>query len=301
MVNRITAILTLIGVAAFAVVLANGQSGANVRQSTAGVQSLALAVYGPVKCGTLSPSESDQASAEAEARRLLSGLSAAQIPTGGTINVYWHVITDGPNGDVTSTQLNAQIQVMNDAYANMGWIFNLVSVDRTDSAAWFNAAPRSRDEKAMKDALHQGTAADLNIYSTSGAGYLGWATFPSDYKKKPSQDGVVILFDSVPGGSAVPYNEGDTAVHEVGHWMGLYHTFQGGCTPRNDLVDDTPAEKVPAFGCPVDRDTCTSNRFPGLDPVHNYMDYVDDGCMFEFTAGQSQRMDDQFAAYRLGR
>jgi Pregnancy-associated plasma protein-A len=152
--------------------------------------------------------------------------------TGGVIPVYWHVINNGTTaaqGNITDAQIASQIAVLNSAYAATGWSFNLVATDRTTNASWYTCAGGSC-ETQMKNALRQGTADDLNIYSNNmGQGLLGWATFPSSYASQPKNDGVVILFSSLPGGTAAPYNLGDTATHEVGHWMGLYHTFQGGC------------------------------------------------------------------------
>ncbi|MEW6732608.1 MAG: zinc metalloprotease [Acidobacteriota bacterium] len=242
---------------------------------------------------------------EARFQKDLAAYNAGRIKpmvTGGTINVYFHVINRGTgiaNGDVPLTMINSQISVLNNAYASTGWSFNLVSVDRTTNATWYVMEPGTTAERAAKTALRKGTADDLNIYTCNpGGGLLGWATFPSSYNSSPVLDGVAVLFSSLPGGSAAPYNLGDTGTHEVGHWMGLYHTFQGGCSRSGDLVSDTPAERSPAYGCPTGRDTCQSS---GADPINNFMDYTDDACMNRFSAGQDARMDAQFTTYRFGK
>jgi len=212
------------------------------------------------------------------------------------IPVYWHVIrNNNGGGNVNNTKIADSMTVLNQAYNAYGFQFNFKTTDRTNKTAWFNMGYDSNAERAAKTALRKGGAKALNIYTCAADGLLGWATFPWDYAGDPDVDGVVILNQSVPGGNAAPYNEGDTLVHEVGHWLGLYHTFQGGCNALNDRVDDTPREASAAFGCPTGRDTCPQ---AGLDPITNFMDYTDDSCMFTFTNGQRDRMTASFNTYR---
>jgi hypothetical protein len=253
-----------------------------------------------LKCGTRDLDEATVAAIEDYTRRTLQ-LSPLPAVTGGVIDVYWHTITNtSGQGALSSQAINAQMNVLNSAYAASGWSFRLVATDTTANNSWFTMGSGSTAETQAKSALRRGTADDLNIYTANlGGGLLGWATFPSSYSSRPKDDGVVILYSSLPGGSAAPYNEGDTATHEVGHWMGLYHTFQGGCNGQGDQVSDTPAERSPAYGCPAGRDSCRNK--PGLDPIENFMDYTDDACMFQFTSGQDSRMDTQFTTYRFGK
>lgn len=224
-----------------------------------------------------------------------------------TIPVYFHVITpDGATGNVSDAAIQAQMKALNQGFsgalggAPTGFSFVLVSVDRTVNATWFNATPSGQDEFKMKRALHKGGANALNIYSSTAGAYLGWAYFPSQFNARPEIDGIVIDWESMPGTSttyAGRFDLGYTVTHETGHWLGLYHTFQGACNAKGDHVDDTPAEATPSSGCPIGKDTCSD---PGLDPIHNFMDYSDDECYTQFTAGQAERMQNQYLAYRAG-
>ncbi len=229
--------------------------------------------------------------------------AAPAVQTPEVIDVYFHVINKGTgakNGNVTRAQIDAQVKVLNDAYQGTGFQFRLADVDRTKNAKWYTAEPGSTAELQMKRTLRKGDSEALNLYSASpSGGLLGWATFPNDYRGAPKQDGVVLLNSSLPGGSGAPYNEGDTATHEVGHWMGLFHTFdqaKGAGLPKGDLVSDTPAHEV-NYGKPPEN-TDTLPKKPGLDPVHNYMNYTDDAWMSEFTPGQVTRMQEQWQQFR---
>jgi len=221
-----------------------------------------------------------------------------------SVPIHFHVITSGSTGNLTDRQLRDQVTQMNAAYsgsfggAATGFSFTFASVDRTNNATWY-ASKSGGAEHAMKVALKVGGDGDLNVYTTSGGAFLGWAYLPEITDTAQAYlDGIVIDWRTVPGASseyAGLYDEGDTLVHETGHWLNLEHTFFGQCNKAGDYVEDTPPEKSASFGCPIGRDTCPA---AGLDPIHNYMDYSDDPCLTAFTAGQAQRMRDAWLMWR---
>ncbi|KAJ6789863.1 hypothetical protein PWT90_10970 [Aphanocladium album] len=149
--------------------------------------------------------------------------------------------------------------------------------------------------------------------------FFCFSTLPDKASRSAFEhDGIVVNPRTLPGVGPLPYNKGITLVHETGHWLGLLHTFEpgdsaaeddelAGCKGDGDYVQDTPAEASAAFGCQVDRDTCKGTiesgnptSDPGLDPIHNYMDYSDDACLNTFTEGQVRRMKTAYVKSRIG-
>ncbi|GKT56254.1 metalloprotease 1 [Colletotrichum tofieldiae] len=254
-------------------------------------------------CGTHDPSpehiEISKKLAEEEAANATSG--NFRLAAAATINVptYFHVVASSQtvaNGYITDKMLSDQLAVMNQDFAPHGISFNLVQTTRTVNPTW----AQDGNELAMKSALRKGNYGALNLYFLREVGGdFGYCYFPTTAAAGSTayiRDGCTILSSTVPGGSETNYNLGKTVVHEVGHWFGLYHTFQGACTGTGDSIADTPAQASYSTGCPTGRDSCPSQA--GLDPIHNYMDYSYDSCYEEFTPNQQTRMYSFWNQYR---
>jgi hypothetical protein len=236
----------------------------------------------------------------------LAAQAAAAAEAGEVVTVptWVHVIRKDltvEGGNIPQTWIRNQITVLNRSFSgatggvDTGFRFSLAGVTRTTNAKWFEVYGTGIDRQ-MKSALKVGGTGTLNIYTADlGHNLLGWAYLAQDAAQVGALDGVVVHYQSLPGGNFEIYSEGDTATHEVGHWLDLFHTFEDGCKGEGDHVDDTAPEASPAFFCPQGRDTCAGG---GLDPITNFMDYTQDSCMFEFTAGQAVRMRQAWVAYR---
>ena len=148
----------------------------------------------------------------------------------------------------------------------------------------------------------------VNSINGSNSGILGYSMFPGGSNVF---DGIVMKYDATgdittcASCNLLPnYNLGKVLVHEVGHYLGLYHTFQGGCAGLNtttcstegDYVCDTPPVQAPNFGCTVVNTCNETNDLP--DAINNHMDYTDDTCRNTFTTGQKDRMFAALSNYR---
>ena len=255
------------------------------------------------RCGTHGLTAAEHAAADA--RAAMFAANAVQ-PTAEAlladpkmrrtrVPVWVHVVHDGTIGNVSNADIAAQIKVLTKSLKQHGFRFFRAGITRTLNKKWFRKCARSAPYRKMTKNLAVDPAKNLNIYLCNpSGGVLGFAFLPGSSVTGTARDGVVLRYSTLPNGSAAPYNLGDTGTHEIGHWLGLLHTFQGGCSD-GDKIGDTPAENSPAFGCPFGRDSCPGG---GVDPILNYMDYTDDSCMNSFTPDQRDRMEQQMAAFR---
>lgn len=237
------------------------------------------------------------------------------------IPVVWHIVrkTDG-TGEVSDALINSQMAILNEDFRAIAGTpggpgndtkiqFVLATTNPTGGATtginrytnntWF-ADPGPGATNAMKQNLRWDPTRYFNIYTNDAAGNLGYATFPQE-DAGTYQDGVVLLWSSVgrnaPSGGI--YNQGRTATHEIGHYLGLFHTFQSGCGTTyssGDLIVDTEPQSTSTFNCPSGATSCGGAR----NPIENYMNYTQDTCMWRFTIEQANRMRCSLTSYRGG-
>jgi hypothetical protein len=218
------------------------------------------------------------------------------------VGIVLHVLS-GPlgEGDLDDEVIARQLAVVNDAFDGAGFRFVVAAVHRHPDSPYFAGGcfPTTESGLRMKAELAIEPKRFVNVYSCRLAlPYIaGYGTLPNEFAEDDPRHGVVIDHASVPG-SPAPLSLGHTLVHELGHYFGLLHTFQGGCVVPGDEIADTPAEAIAGYGCASGRDSCPQDD--GEDPVDNFMDYSDDTCTNRFTPQQGERMSALAAIYRPG-
>jgi hypothetical protein len=255
----------------------------------------------------------------------INGVTLVRIPV--VVHVIHNGTAMGTGANISDAQVLSQIQVLNEDYRRIlntngynthddGADTNIefflakespdgcttTGIERYDlsniSTTW-SSDTNGNIELTLKPMTIWDSSKYLNMWTVtfdpvSNSDLLGYAQGPGG----PSEtDGVVMGYqyfgsNDAPG-VTIPgdYNLGRTTTHEVGHFLGLFHTFQSGCAD-GDFCDDTPATAQENYGCPIDQDSCPVGNGDGVfDMVENYMDYTDDSCMNIFTIDQSARMD----------
>jgi len=249
-------------------------------------------------CGTERPSDLQIFKNDSRLRKSRKRLSKNNYVN---INVQFVHIIDGKKGRVTPSVRRKQIDVLNMAFEShrITFSYDEKQVRTRVNKDWYRMTLGSAVEREVKKELHGSPERHLNFY-TGGLekDSFGWATFPWRLEGDRDMDGVVVQDSCLPNGSKKNFNLGMTAVHEVGHWLGLYHTFESGCKEYGDHINDTPAHAYANEGTPdgsLRNGACNENE---LAPVHNYMNYCYDQWMTEFTDAQVKRMHKNILEYR---
>jgi hypothetical protein len=226
-----------------------------------------------------------------------------------TIPVIVHIVYNTASQNVSDAQINSQIAVLNDDFratnsdvsqvpslfagvvadVEINFVLDQVIRKQTTRTSFGTNDAIKFDSQGGSNVVTPGTHLNMWI-GPIGGGILGYAQFPGG---SSSTDGVVVdpLYFGTTGTATAPFDGGRTMTHEVGHWLNLRHIWGDGRCNRDDFVDDTPRSDRPNYGCPGFPTThCRTT-----DMTMNYMDYVNDDCMYMFSAGQKERMRALFA------
>ena len=246
----------------------------------------------------------------ADCTNSLTNISSSYAPLTGAdyvIPVVFHVIYRSDNvGYISNQRIVDQIAVLNEDFAGyLGSGFNTTVQFELTEIKYYQNNTAFQDSLAgsYKASIASDESQYLNIFTNDagGGGILGYATLP-DGAAGASGDGIVMLHDTIGGrnNGYGSFDEGRTLVHEVGHYLGLQHTFNptGACESNTysagDLVVDTPAQDNADYGS-ASSDCGVTSAF------NNFMNYSYDDYMYTFTSEQTNRMICSLTSYQKQR
>ena len=225
-----------------------------------------------------------------------------------SIPIAFHAVHDGKNGIITKEQVQKIVDNMNWAFRDTPYKFYLHRFDSLKhKALYFNCAVEEIKLKRIKRRLAVDFKRSINVYSCRlGGGILGLSTVPPGYPvpRNPSQSYLQgIAMDPSALGSE-KYPNGLILAHEIGHYLGLFHTFETyfnpnreRCADPGDFVADTPTQSSGTLGsCLPGLDSCPA--LPGKDDIPNFMNYATEACLQHFSPGQIERMNQAVEEYR---
>ena len=236
------------------------------------------------------------------------------------IPVVVHVIHNGGTENISEAQIQSQIQILNEDFGKISGTngdgngvdmkirYCLAKIDPDGNCT--NGIVRLETPLADHKTYQRATLKELSFWDNTK--YLnmyvvksitgnvgGYASFPGG---PADEDGIVVRHNLFGNTGSASSSLGRTTTHEIGHWFGLYHTFNNSCgtdtCTDGDFICDTPPVFEPNFACPANTNSC-DNDFPDLnDQIENYLDYTNDACKSVFTAGQKERANATLSAIR---